>query len=469
MNTKIRSKTAALAIFLFLTAILGTGCKATITGSGVKATEALEMNLNLKGRTVTVGYPPNTMIPDPTNPKNDIFTKMMLDKVKTLENSYNCRIQFKQYGEADFESVKSGSSDFDIFFINVGSKYRPPQLARENIALPLDGYLAFEGTALGIQHESVTIYNGQHYGIVGNQITYNNSLLQYNKTLLLEKGFQDPYELMIEGNWTWEKFKEMAAACTGDTDGDGIIDRWGMYLPIDSLVYRFAVSNNSDFIENINDKYTYALDSANGIEAVSFLNLLYNEDKVIMDYTVAKANAKDPAALAAVSKFKPVFVLTIVPVFSIKDGIEYGTVMFPKGPRADRYAATGNGLESMYIVTSSAKDPQIIAKLMSDLVVYWDPNQVAHITLEDEVNAYMTSGLQATPDASIKDKLAYLFGLKSAKYFNAYSMDSKVGALLSVISKNIVDSVIYKKIDAATYLSQSRSETQALIDIAAGQ
>ncbi|MCL1794452.1 MAG: hypothetical protein FWG34_11355 [Oscillospiraceae bacterium] len=55
----------------------------------------------------------------------------------------------------------------------------------------------------------------------------------FNKRLIMELGFDDPYVLLGENRWTYGKFFEMAKAAALDMDGDGtwgINDRWGAYI-----------------------------------------------------------------------------------------------------------------------------------------------------------------------------------------------------------------------------------------------
>ncbi len=43
----------------------------------------------------------------------------------------------------------------------------------------------------------------------------------FNKDMIVENGFDDPYQLVYEGKWTLDRFVEMATAVSRDLDGDG--------------------------------------------------------------------------------------------------------------------------------------------------------------------------------------------------------------------------------------------------------
>ena len=55
----------------------------------------------------------------------------------------------------------------------------------------------------------------------------------FNKKIIKDSGFEDPYAILTENRWTFDKFFEMAKAAALDLNGDGawgIDDRWGAYV-----------------------------------------------------------------------------------------------------------------------------------------------------------------------------------------------------------------------------------------------
>lgn len=67
-----------------------------------------------------------------------------------------------------------------------------------------------------------------HYTIM--QSSSPRQVLFFNKRLLEEAGidWEIIYDMQAEGTWTWAAFEEMLAKLTQDTDGDGIIDVYGL-------------------------------------------------------------------------------------------------------------------------------------------------------------------------------------------------------------------------------------------------
>lgn len=59
---------------------------------------------------------------------------------------------------------------------------------------------------------------------------YAPETMTYNKNLIKNKGLTDPMELYKKGEWTWDKMLEYIDKICGDTNGDGVIDVYGVNL-----------------------------------------------------------------------------------------------------------------------------------------------------------------------------------------------------------------------------------------------
>jgi len=80
--------------------------------------------------------------------------------------------------------------------------------------------------------------------------------------------------LQENGDWTWEKFAEIAQMATRDEDGDGENDLWGLAIQGHNLYSPLILSNNANIINfDENGRAIYALDDPNAIEALQFLRI----------------------------------------------------------------------------------------------------------------------------------------------------------------------------------------------------
>ncbi|MEG0457648.1 MAG: hypothetical protein RR549_05905, partial [Oscillospiraceae bacterium] len=102
-------------------------------------------------------------------------------------------------------------------------------------------------------------------------------LIYYNKDLIASEGFDDPYELYLEDNWTTEKMKDMCMKFTQDTNGDGKYDRWGL-----AAWYRWAfMGSSAASVCSINNEGKFELNLDNNpalLEAFELIRSAWNTD-----------------------------------------------------------------------------------------------------------------------------------------------------------------------------------------------
>jgi len=107
-------------------------------------------------------------------------------------------------------------------------------------------------------------FNGQLYFFSAGTDDYGHAtFVVFNKDLLEAEGLEDPYELYANGEWTFEKLTEMARKATRDTDGDGIIDQFGLSnMDPKDLVYAYggAITRRDE-----NGKVLFAMDQPEAI------------------------------------------------------------------------------------------------------------------------------------------------------------------------------------------------------------
>lgn len=80
-------------------------------------------------------------------------------------------------------------------------------------------------------------------------------ILCFNKNMIKDNGMGSQYNLVKNGDWTWDKTVEMAKQVSNDTDGDGTMtksDRWGINYTTNAVVSTF--NNCGINIAELNDK-----------------------------------------------------------------------------------------------------------------------------------------------------------------------------------------------------------------------
>ncbi|WP_461247438.1 extracellular solute-binding protein, partial [Treponema sp. R6D11] len=164
----------------------------------------------------------------------------------------------------------------------------------------------------------------------------------FNKRLFREAGLDSNllYDLQKKGEWTWDKFMEVAKKLTRDVNNDGITDIYAMTCDLSSeILDAFVSSNGAMYVDK--DKNGMLVNASNRpefLEAVRFY--LQLRDAKVM-------KPKPPGETTPWNWFIPEFndgrvamridqqYLATNDLRTMKD--DWGMVLPPKGPRAKNY------------------------------------------------------------------------------------------------------------------------------------
>ena len=112
-------------------------------------------------------------------------------------------------------------------------------------------------------------YNGKIYGVS----PANNAkplVVFYNENMFTDEGVDTPDVYYENGNWNFDKFKEVAMKFTKDTNGDGAYDRWGV-----ACWYQYAFfSGTGGSVCTINEKGEYEVKMSGNAQLQEALELI---------------------------------------------------------------------------------------------------------------------------------------------------------------------------------------------------
>lgn len=268
----------------------------------------------------------------------------------------------------------AGTAD-GIYYVKVGDAY---QYANEGFFFPLteiDIEPCLFDEIVGLD---VLSFKGERYFFcptAGNvtQLAIGSFAQQpdiegivWNKTKFEQMGLPNLYELVESGEWTWEKFKEIAIAATRDLDGDGVTDIWG-YSPYAypwgfPEVQNWLVSNGADVTTvDENGRVVFALDSPAALEALNFYQELHQLGVAYTDLPGYQAMENDLVVMAICRPW------TFFIIKNHEDDLGY--VPLPKGPRMDSYVApiVASGLYAMAIPATTKENPAALVALAKEL------------------------------------------------------------------------------------------------------
>ncbi len=161
-------------------------------------------------------------------------------------------------------SVLSGEDDFDIVDLGISDLVR---LATERMILDVSVFDKFDFTQPYWDNELMDSLQlgGKRYFLAGaaNLSTYENThMLAYNKQLAEEYELGDLGQLVMDGQWTVDKFGELADTAHADMNGNGVIDHEDCfgYLATDSdMLASFTVGADESLIDIVDGQPVFGL------------------------------------------------------------------------------------------------------------------------------------------------------------------------------------------------------------------
>jgi multiple sugar transport system substrate-binding protein len=294
-------------------------------------------------------------------------------RVAEVEKKYKVKIDYANIPWGEYlaryvTTVMAGDSMADIVSVEVNWFY--PTLLLNNFCTDLSKLGVFDFNAKKFQKETVEFgkYNGGVYCYEVGRI-YPRGVLYWNKSMFAREGLPNLYDLFFNHEWTWDKMLEFAKKLTKDTDGDGIIDQWGIGGAAQRLERALVISNNAHYID-ISDKDNpkFALTTPNAIEALQM-----HQDLILKHQVVSMTPEGAPWDYNVQSFIEGklgMLVGQIWKIDNIKDNMqdEYGIVLFPMGPRAKEYTSelTGHFVKTIPITVKNPKEVAIVENAMTE-------------------------------------------------------------------------------------------------------
>lgn len=298
----------------------------------------------------------------PQSPFLDAFDK----RQKEIEQKYNCKIVgVNAYPNTTYLQplIMSGEKVGDVLDM-MPDMWVPASQA---------GYLTPWDDVKGVDvnadkwvkaYTNMAVLDGKHWGLSYNRPPEVRGCMFFNKTMLSNYNQPDLYELVKKGEWTFDKFREIAIACTKDSDNDGKNDTYGMnYLHKYNSVEYFVAANDGRLVKDESGKMVTNFSTQNVLDALQFVYDLYHTDKVveINPKDAPESTTKDYPWDYSITRFmegKTAFIvgdswMADNSLKKMKD--DFGIIPLPKGPAANDYTSLANNMR-IFAVTSTNKD-----------------------------------------------------------------------------------------------------------------
>ena len=310
------------------------------------------------------------MTPDP---QESALKEALAERIAYVEENYNCTIEFvKIDGDYMAEYVTSVLAGDPIVDIGYVITYRLlPALIEGGIAYPLSQLEALDLSEYkwrGDVTEAGT-YKGEQYMMLlkDPEIRYG---IFWNKTLFDRYGLPNLYELVENGEWTWDKFQEIAMNANQDLDQDGNIDIYG-FNARESLPWCYMYSNGASVSTKTESGIEVDLSDAKVVEALTELqdfnaNVTYRN---AIDWSTEGWDAfitgfRDGKYFMCLEEFWISYSYLNAAEGGMAD--DWGWVPFPQGPSADGWSCYGKEFGARFIL-NGVENPEEVA-LVYDLI-----------------------------------------------------------------------------------------------------
>ncbi|MBR4950052.1 MAG: carbohydrate ABC transporter substrate-binding protein [Clostridia bacterium] len=277
-----------------------------------------------------------------------------------LKTQYNLTVNVKPsiYLRDTLQVVQETKARKQIDLVGVGYEKIPSVYS---IMRPLNGKINLAYAPKGLNQ---TLMNEMKKG---NDIMYlpqrGSEGIAYNVEKFKKAGLEEPYDLQVKGQWTWEKFAEYAKFFTEDKDKDGNPEKWGFGC-WERTFHEFAMTNNTGYYTyNADGTVTSNITSDAVIQSMNFVKNLYTKDKAVYLF---KGTGNYPEFYSEHSVAMMKFDVPNNP-----QELVYGMVGMPKGPNpgSENIVTTygvGYGLPATMLRESNEKAALLLLAIMYD-------------------------------------------------------------------------------------------------------
>lgn len=366
------------------------------------------------GRTVRVGSYYD-MTPDPNG---NTFSKAFSDRIKFVEDNYNCKIEFLNVGDymsSYVTSVLAGDPSCDVGYML--SYKMLPALIEGGILYPVSdlNVIDFNKPWYLDSSTEASTYKGKVYGMgmINADVQYG---IFWNKTLFKQYNLPDLYELYENGEWTWDKFKEIAIAGNVDVDGDGEYDIHG-FNQRENLIWSFMSSNGADAVKKTDAGVELALDSKQAQESLeAYADFMQNVPHLkgwLGDWQSQIWSFRDGQSMMCYEAWWISYGY-LNPDENGEGGMqdEWGFVPFPKGPSATEYVSYGKEA-SPWVMLNGIDKPEEVATIIDQIYRIFGDDEEAYadaVEAKFEAEAQDGTAVEICLDLMPKVKISPLMG-----------------------------------------------------------
>jgi len=251
----------------------------------------------------------------------------------------------------------------------------------------------------------------------------NAMCLLFNKRIFDEKGFDYPYEMVKDGDWTFDEFAYLAKKGGDDLNGDGVMnpedDRFGFVTaeweaPINILY------TGGQRIYGINDEGAAELTlySNKTVEIFDEFFSLMNNEACFLQFYEGNVNYSGPNLFESGRAMIATGSLGSAQGFRNMDD-DFGIIPYPKFDEMDEYATIINGFAPLVVIPISVSDVNRTGAITEALAAYGHRDVIPAFYEKSLKSKYARDEESEEMMDIIKDSIVYDIGYVSGGTFQS--------------------------------------------------
>lgn len=286
----------------------------------------------------------------------------------TFENQFN-----------DLSTAILGGEGIDFF--PIGSLGFYINCSANGMFQPVDDYVDFNSELWSDVKSAndMLMINGKHYSLV-NAVTAGEVVI-YNKKTIEERGLDDPAELLKNGNWNWDTYRNMLAEFVDNDNGRYGIDGWWIEQPLYLTTGKSLISLDNGVVSS----------NMKSPELERAMNYIYdlNKNSYLIDKEMFGWTTNEAFIGTGEELFFPCGLWKIQTAKQQWAEVFGEDLMFvpqPKDPEADKYYLPG-GLEG-YQMCKGAQNPDGVVKFVECALTVAQDEELSKLNHQKLIDDY---------------------------------------------------------------------------------
>ncbi len=343
-----------------------------------------------------------------------------------LKKQYGLTIKVRPvvYIREPLQNVQETKARMQIDLIGVAHEKLPSVYS---IMRPLNSKINLDYAPKGLNQSLMTATKK------GDDIMYlpqqGSEGIAYNVDKFKKAGLEEPYDLQLKGQWTWDKFAEYAKFFTEDKDKDGKPEKWG-FGSWDRTFHEFALTNNANYYTyNTDGTVTSNISSRAVTKSMEFVKELYSKKSIFLFGGLGNyPEFYNDESIAMIKMDIP---------HNPKD-LVYGMVAMPKGPDKGSEnivttLGTGYGLPADMVEESNEKAALLFLAVMLD---FNRENNMKRMKEAYDLNPRWEEMYETVYGGKTPTKMLVLYGVE-----NSETKISSINSAIKDDSKSVMKTV----------------------------